>query len=56
MIGKKRENQTRKKKGQKTMRDRAIERIEYFMDIEPWTEKQLAIQAWILGMALESTD
>jgi hypothetical protein len=38
------------------MRDRAVEELSYFVDIEPWTEEEIRLQAWILRLALESID
>jgi len=38
------------------MRDRAIEELGYWVDIEPWTEEEIRIQEWILRLALESLD
>jgi hypothetical protein len=45
-----------KDKGGRTMRDRAIEELGYWVDIEPWTEEEIRIQEWILRLALESLD
>ena len=36
--------------------DKAADELEYFMDLEPWAEKEIQIQAWILRLALESLD
>ena len=36
--------------------DRAADELEYFMDLELWTEEEIRIQAWILRLALESID
>ena len=45
-----------KAKGDETMRDRAVEELSYFVEIQPWTEKEFEIQTWILRMVLESED
>jgi hypothetical protein len=45
-----------KAKGDETVRDRVVEELSYFVEIQPWTEKELELQAWILRMALESQD
>lgn len=36
--------------------DRAADELEYFMDLETWTEEEIQLQAWILRLALESLD
>jgi hypothetical protein len=36
--------------------DRATDELEYFMDLDDWTEEEIQIQAWILRLALESLD
>jgi hypothetical protein len=45
-----------KDKGGTMERDRAVEELGYWVDIEPWTEEEIRIQAWILRLALESID
>jgi len=36
--------------------DKAADELEYFMDLDDWTEEEIQIQAWILRLALESID